>query len=91
MTTENTDKGQPPSKRTAKGIALWAMVRRVWFWPRNSTTRRGHHPWWKIVWRAPFVAASIVTVYAAAILCGLLTLAYQPTRAAEIFDRIRNA
>lgn len=59
-------------------------------WPQTE-----HHPhrypWWHIAWCAPFAALSIVLVYTAAILCALLALFYQPTRAAYIFNRVRNA
>jgi hypothetical protein len=46
--------------------------------------------WWMVAWRAPFVATSIVITYIAAILCWILTLAYNPRRASEIFNRVRD-
>lgn len=85
MNTKNeTNAGKQPS-------CLWRMVRLCALWPCNDTTRRYAFPWWLIAWRAPFVAASIVALYTAAVVCALLTLAYNPSRAAEIFDRVRSA
>lgn len=77
--------------RDSAGRCLKQVVRLCVWWPRNDTTRRYAFPWWRILWRAPFIAASIVVLCTAAVVCGLLTLAYNPSRALEIFDRIRSA
>lgn len=81
----------PEQKTTPHTASLKRLVRRAFLWPRNDTNRRHAFPWWRIAWRAPFIFACIASLYTCAAVCAVLTLAYDPRRAADIFDRIRSA
>ncbi len=80
-----------PENSTPAERCLHRLVRRVFLWPRNDTNRRHAFPWWMIAWRAPFIFACIASLYTCAAVCAMLTLAYNPSRAGDIFDRIRSA
>ncbi len=84
-TTQSPTHSKARSLLASLAKRLWSATKRAVLWPRNDTDRQHYHPWPFILWKAPFVVASVSVIYVSAAVLFLLSLAFQPKRAPDIF------
>lgn len=58
-------------------------------WPKTPA-RPNYFPLAIILWRFPFVLVARITLYAAALICGLMMLFINPKKVSDAFWAVRN-